>query len=61
MKYNKEKRGVTDMTVKKRLNISNIIMIVVPVVVTALVGVICLGTAWLTLNRSNCCHTGSIR
>ena len=49
----KEKRGVTDMTVKKRLNISNIIMIVVPVVVTALVGVICLGTAWLTLNRSN--------
>ena len=53
MKYNKEKRGVTDMTVKKRLNISNIIMIVVPVVVTALVGVICLGTAWLTLNRSN--------
>lgn len=57
----KEKRGVTDMTVKKRLNISNIIMIVVPVVVTALVDIICLGTAWLTLNRSNCCHTGSIR
>lgn len=49
------------MTVKKRLNISNIIMIVVPVVVTALVGIICLGTARLTLNRSNCCHTGSIR
>ncbi len=49
------------MTVKKRLNISNIIMIVVPVVVTALVDIICLGTAWLTLNRSNCCHTGSIR
>ena len=61
MKYNKEKRGVTDMTVKKRLNISNIIMIVVPVVVTALVGIICLGTGWLILNRSNCCHTGSIR
>ena len=49
------------MTVKKRLNISNIIMIVVPVVVTALVGIICLGTAWLILNRSNCSHTGSIR
>ena len=49
------------MTVKKRLNISNIIMIVVPVVVTALVGIICLGTAWLILNRSSCCHTGSIR
>lgn len=49
------------MTVKKRLNISNIIMIVVPVVVTALVGIICLVTAWLILNRSNCCHTGSIR
>ena len=61
MKYNERKTRSDGYDCKKRLNISNIIMIVVPVVVTALVGILCLDTAWLTLNRLNCCHTGSIR
>lgn len=41
------------MTVKKRLAISNIIMIVIPVVITLLVGVICLGGIYITLHNSN--------
>ena len=41
------------MTVKKRLAISNIIMIVIPVVITLLVGVICLGGIYVTLHNSN--------
>lgn len=41
------------MTVKKRLTISNIIMIVIPVVITLLVGVICLGGIYITLHNSN--------
>ncbi len=41
------------MTVKKRLAISNIIMIVIPVLITLLVGVICLGGIYITLHNSN--------
>ena len=41
------------MTVKKRLAISNIIMIVIPVLITLLVGLICLGAVYLTLHNSN--------
>lgn len=41
------------MTVKKRLAVSNIIMIVVPVLITLLVGCVCLGGIYLTLHASN--------
>lgn len=41
------------MTVKKRLAISNIIVIVAPVIITLLIGSICLGAVYLTLNNSN--------
>ncbi len=41
------------MTVKKRLAVSNIIMIVIPVVITLLVGCVCLGGIYLTLHASN--------
>ncbi len=41
------------MTIKKRLAISNIIMIVVPVMATLLVGLLCVGAVYLTLNYSN--------
>lgn len=41
------------MTVKKRLAISNIIMIVIPVIITLLIGVICLGAVYITLHNSN--------
>lgn len=39
------------MTIKKRLFWSNILMIVVPVIVTAIVGLICIGFIWLSLIR----------
>lgn len=41
------------MTVKKRLAIPNIIMIVAPVIITLLIGSICHGAVYLTLNNSN--------
>lgn len=41
------------MTVKKRFAISNIIMIVAPVIITLLIGSICLGAVYLKLNNSN--------
>lgn len=44
---------VSDTTVKKRLAIPNIIMIVAPVIITLLIGSICLGAVYLTLNNSN--------
>lgn len=37
------------MTIRKRLFWSNLFMILVPAVVTALVGLLCVGVAWLTL------------
>lgn len=37
------------MTVRKRLFWSNILMIVVPVVVTAMIGLLCIGFIWLAL------------
>lgn len=36
------------MTIKKRLVISNILMILVPVVITALIGLVCVGMVWYT-------------
>lgn len=42
-----------DMTVKKRLAISNIIMIIIPVLITLLVGVICFAAVYITLYNSN--------
>ena len=41
------------MTVKKRLAISNVIMIVIPVLITLFIGLICLGGIYLTLYNSN--------
>lgn len=41
------------MTVKKRLALSNIIMIVIPVIITLLVGALCLGGIYVTLHNSN--------
>lgn len=41
------------MTVKKRLTISNIMMIAIPVVITLFVGIICLGRVYVTLHNSN--------
>ncbi|MFB0919968.1 MAG: HAMP domain-containing sensor histidine kinase [Oscillospiraceae bacterium] len=37
------------MTIKKRLVISNILMILVPVVITALIGLACVGMVWYTV------------
>lgn len=37
------------MTVKKRLFFSNILMILVPVIATALIGIVCVGFIWLSL------------
>ena len=37
------------MTIKKRLVISNILMIMVPVVITALIGLVCVGMVWYTV------------
>ena len=42
-----------DMTVKKRLAISNIIMIIIPVVITLFVGLICVGVVYVTLQNTN--------
>lgn len=39
------------MTVKKRLFLSNILMIAVPVVITLIVGVCCMGAVWFTLQH----------
>ncbi|MDO4362924.1 MAG: HAMP domain-containing sensor histidine kinase [Clostridia bacterium] len=41
------------MTVKKRLAISNIIMIIIPVVITLFVGLICVGVVYVTLQNTN--------
>lgn len=40
------------MTVKKRLAISNIIMIIVPVAITAVIGLLCLGGVYITAHHS---------
>lgn len=40
------------MTVKKRLAISNILMLIVPVFITALIAVGCLGAIWFTFTHS---------
>jgi len=37
------------MTIKKRLVISNILMIIVPVIVTVLIGLACVGVIWYTV------------
>ena len=44
----KGKAGIS-MTIKKRLFVSNILMILVPVIITALMGLFCLGLVWLTV------------
>lgn len=38
-----------NITIKKRLVISNILMILVPVVITVVIGVMCLGAIWLSV------------
>lgn len=37
------------MTIKKRLFWSDILMLLVPVVITGLIGLLCIGFMWLTL------------
>ena len=44
------------MTIKKRLFCSNILMIVVPAVIVALVGLLCMALLWLTLQRGGSMH-----
>lgn len=39
------------MTIKKRLVISNILMILVPVIITALIGLACVGAVWYTITH----------
>lgn len=41
------------MTIKKRLAISNIIMIVVPVIITLIIGCVCIGAVYFTLYHTN--------
>ena len=41
------------MTVKKRLAVSNVIMIIIPVIITLLIGCMCLGAVYFTLRSSN--------
>lgn len=41
------------MTIKKRLAVSNIIMIAVPVIITVIIGVISIGAVYFTLYHSN--------
>jgi hypothetical protein len=40
------------MTIKKRLVISNILMILVPVVITALIALVCVGIIWFSVTHS---------
>lgn len=51
MKYDWKKclEGGRKVTVKKRLFISNILMILVPVGITTLIGLVCVGLIWLTV------------
>ncbi len=42
-------KGASGMTIKKRLFFSNILMIVVPAAVVTLIGLLCMGLLWLTL------------
>lgn len=37
------------MTIKRRLSLSNVLMIIVPVAVTALIGIVCIGIIWLAV------------
>ena len=41
------------MTIKKRLTVSNIIMITAPITAVLLVGAVCLGALYFAMNRSN--------
>lgn len=41
------------MTIKKRLAVSNIIMIAIPVIITVIIGIISIGTVYFTLYHSN--------
>lgn len=41
------------MTIKKRLTVSNIIMITAPITAVLLVGAVCLGVLYFAMNRSN--------
>ncbi|MDD4716406.1 MAG: HAMP domain-containing sensor histidine kinase [Oscillospiraceae bacterium] len=42
---------IKNMTIKKRLVISNILMILVPVVITALIALVCVGVIWFSATR----------
>ena len=44
------------MTIKKRLFCSNILMIVVPAVIVAFVGLLCMALLWITLQSGSGMH-----
>lgn len=39
------------MTVKRRLFLSNLLMILVPVIVTVMIGILCVSFLWFSLQR----------
>ena len=50
------KKEVVGMTIKKRLFCSNILMIVVPAVIVAFVGLLCMALLWITLQGGSGMH-----
>lgn len=48
--------GAVGMTIKKRLFCSNILMIVVPAVIVAFVGLLCMALLWITLQGGSGMH-----
>ncbi|MDD3779574.1 MAG: hypothetical protein PHX26_05890, partial [Proteiniphilum sp.] len=44
-----KERFTKNINIKKRLVISNILMITVPVAITALIGALCVGIIWLSI------------
>ena len=50
------RKGAVGMTIKKRLFCSNILMIVVPAVIVAFVGLLCMALLWITLQGGSGMH-----
>ena len=50
------RKGAVGMTIKKRLFCSNILMIVVPAVIVAFVGLLCMALLWITHTETGIYH-----
>lgn len=50
------RKGAVGMTIKKCLFCSNILMIVVPAVIVAFVGLLCMALLWITLQGGSGMH-----